>query len=543
MPKNQLAKHRSGRTFSIFCAIFTLCSFVPFGLAVNILQFNTPTNQFLESISSMIGINNVPGIINYRSFAKFPFGALTINPLNDSNCKQPHFLVNESISRDTVNAAFVVYKMCDSSRYNKFDGDIIQHQSDMLRRWIDYVNQFYPRVDKILMTPKICCNELRYLANNILNQVNINDANVLRSDNSSQTYFYDEYVQVKCMHKWKNSDIGLADTAPNTATTTSTQDRRRRMLSNNYNRAKSNVHAHHRDSHNVYRRIAKQHHHPSYSYINQQKNINAQQTNINNVNNDENSDNKNNNNNTNASTGTSNMKEDLNSHLPNSQAQGKHSGGHMHGKSSLASVLSKAILKAAKSNSNCCGEYEYGKLDGWLLIEYDYIFMLDWDIKILHPIDELFYCMESNKFDFINTKGGYSPFNGGFLILKPNIDVYNDMRYILKYGVYNDENSWFNSKIEFFHGAETNQGFLFWYFYFHDDLLHNKNKPIKHLYSSINKTRKSSVAHLRANYVDECVYNCQGIDATRKEWSHKACDKTREIKVDHHCRIHLRTQS
>ena len=212
-------------------------------------------------------------------------------------------------------------------------------------------------------------------------------------------------------------------------------------------------------------------------------------------------------------------------------------------------VISKNVVYAARDNLNCCNGQEFGKLDGWKLIEYDYIFMLDWDIKLLKPIDELFYCMESKKYDFFNTKGSMSPFNGGFLVLRPNIEIYKEMRYLLKYGIFTNDDNWFASNIDFFHGAETNQGFLFWYFYYYDEKdkrYYSKNKyhlkkhkVIEKIYNYLNITRNNSALKVNAKYIDQCVYNCQGWKMTNTYWSQTPCqNSSRQVKVDHQCHLY-----
>ena len=172
----------------------------------------------------------------------------------------------------------------------------------------------------------------------------------------------------------------------------------------------------------------------------------------------------------------------------------------------------------SKENHNCCNQYEFEKMEVWSLIKYKYIFLLDWDIRILQNINELFYCMESDYYDFLGTNGIYGPLNGGMWILKPNLNIYYEIKYLLKYGNYTNENGWFNSNIEHFYGAETNQGFGFWYFFIYKSYLLKKNNNINNINLNIPIPRGAFIPH--------GSYNCQG-------------NFKFETKIDHKCRTNV----
>ena len=182
----------------------------------------------------------------------------------------------------------------------------------------------------------------------------------------------------------------------------------------------------------------------------------------------------------------------------------------------------RKIRMNAKHFKNCCNVYELTKFDAFSMVNrYKWMFLLDWDIRIIKPIDELFYCMESGKFDFLATTGAMAPLNGGMWILKTNMDTYNEIRYYIKNGKYSFDQGWFYSGVKRYFGSETNQGFGFWYFF-----LHKKQENIKR--DNANFVVVNDVeTHVNAYYLSQPMYNCQKQLKNFTKIDHKCGDKPR----------------
>ena len=159
-----------------------------------------------------------------------------------------------------------------------------------------------------------------------------------------------------------------------------------------------------------------------------------------------------------------------------------------------------SLIQYANKNSNCCGIKEFYKIDAFSLIQYDYVFLFDWDIRLIDKIDELFDCMNSGYFDFLGSNGAKSPLNGGLWIFKTNKNVLSEMKYFLKNAIYDNSNGWFNSNIGLFRGSETNQGFGFWYFFIYKQFFDKK---------------------FHAKYLVQTIYDCQRLLHNLTKIKHK----------------------
>jgi len=143
--------------------------------------------------------------------------------------------------------------------------------------------------------------------------------------------------------------------------------------------------------------------------------------------------------------------------------------------------LSEDLAAVLKITHNCCGWSEYQKLGAWNMIQYDSVLMIDFDLKLHVQITELFQC--HRYFDFLSTLDPATALQGGFYLLRPNPQVYFEMKKLLATGgLYDVYSGWNNSGPLFSqinsdvdrirHGKrtqafamETNQGFLFYFHY------------------------------------------------------------------------------
>jgi hypothetical protein len=177
-----------------------------------------------------------------------------------------------------------------------------------------------------------------------------------------------------------------------------------------------------------------------------------------------------------------------------------------------ASDLAPGFLKMTLKEWNCCGWAELTKLGVWNMVEYDILVVLDHDITILEPIDELF-SSSMLEYDFLATTDPVCILNGGFLWLRPNKDTFLDMKRLLGGPLYDIRMGWnqtgqllpllplydrhfkvdssftriHNNKLPYAMAQETNQGFLFWYFF---------------ILKQGRESKRASVA-----FLDPCVYN------------------------------------
>lgn len=104
-------------------------------------------------------------------------------------------------------------------------------------------------------------------------------------------------------------------------------------------------------------------------------------------------------------------------------------------------------------------------------MEYDYVVHLDADTYILNPIDELFevpnrYSLQYTTDPNMASHKGKNkmPVQGGFIVLKPSIEDYNNLIWILLNTEFVQGGAWNRSKIGWFWGGMTVQGVLPYYY-------------------------------------------------------------------------------
>eukprot|EP00904_Undaria_pinnatifida_P012645 jgi/Undpi1/8510/HiC_scaffold_25.g10977.m1 len=119
-------------------------------------------------------------------------------------------------------------------------------------------------------------------------------------------------------------------------------------------------------------------------------------------------------------------------------------------------------------NSGCCGANEFIKLHAYTLTEYHRVVHLDVDTLLLHPLDRL---MESDASLLYTTDPAMAlagqkvfPIQGGFLLVRPDLTVYENLQAIVRKGDWKKGRGWSNSKIGWFYGGATIQGLLPYYY-------------------------------------------------------------------------------
>jgi hypothetical protein len=150
------------------------------------------------------------------------------------------------------------------------------------------------------------------------------------------------------------------------------------------------------------------------------------------------------------------------------------------------------VLRERITTNGCCGEKELIKLEAFRLTEHPIVVHLDLDVLVLQPMDDVLdFMLDPNIFDIGKTPIMYpertlpaeidlvftkdynivsprrrdKPFQGGFFMVKPSLETYQEMVAIVREGDYRDEEQkgW-GGKVGPFHGGMTIQGLLPWYY-------------------------------------------------------------------------------
>lgn len=143
--------------------------------------------------------------------------------------------------------------------------------------------------------------------------------------------------------------------------------------------------------------------------------------------------------------------------------------------------------------NGCCGELEFIKLWAYTLTEHPFVVHLDLDTMILRPLDELFEAANNGNTknidavmwpeehhtdtpvdafftrDYNMRPAGKKPVGvqGGFLVIKPSMDVFNEFKDIIRKGDFNQK-GWGGLGFGPFYGSMTFQGIIPYYY----DALH-----------------------------------------------------------------------
>ena len=155
------------------------------------------------------------------------------------------------------------------------------------------------------------------------------------------------------------------------------------------------------------------------------------------------------------------------------------------------------FLRQRIRQNGCCGEKELIKLEAFTLTNYSIVVHLDLDVLVLQPLDELFDMMlyqthlrpgarisksimwpdkplpetinafYTYDYNMVEPSLKAKPVQGGFLVLRPDQAVYDELREIVKKGDFREGSGW-GGQVGPFYGSMTFQG-LIPYFY---DILH-----------------------------------------------------------------------
>jgi len=145
------------------------------------------------------------------------------------------------------------------------------------------------------------------------------------------------------------------------------------------------------------------------------------------------------------------------------------------------------FLRSHIETNGCCGEKELIKLEAYTLTDYPIVVHLDLDVLVLKPLDELFDMMlhapvkskslmwpdqplpeEINAFytmdyNMVGAAAQYKPVQGGFLVMRPDMKVYEEYREVVRKGDFREGQGW-GGLVGPFHGSMTFQGIVPYYY-------------------------------------------------------------------------------
>jgi hypothetical protein len=149
------------------------------------------------------------------------------------------------------------------------------------------------------------------------------------------------------------------------------------------------------------------------------------------------------------------------------------------------------FLRSRIESNGCCGEKELIKFEAYTLTEYPIVVHLDLDVVVLKPLDDLFDMMLGIPIDPVvrdkiimwkekpipKTINAFytvdynmvppfkenKPVQGGFLVTRPSMNVYEEYKSIVKKGNFLEGGGW-DGKVGPFHGSMTFQGLLPYYY-------------------------------------------------------------------------------
>ncbi|CAJ1947469.1 unnamed protein product [Cylindrotheca closterium] len=155
------------------------------------------------------------------------------------------------------------------------------------------------------------------------------------------------------------------------------------------------------------------------------------------------------------------------------------------------------FLREKIESNGCCGEKELVKLEAYTLTEHPVVVHLDLDVVVLKPMDALFDMMMAKSpddwdtinvpimwpekslpekvnafftrdYNMVGPGRTYKPVQGGFLVLRPDMKVYEEFVRIIKKGIDKEGTGW-GGIVGPFYGFMTFQGLIPYYY----DVLHD----------------------------------------------------------------------
>lgn len=151
-------------------------------------------------------------------------------------------------------------------------------------------------------------------------------------------------------------------------------------------------------------------------------------------------------------------------------------------------------LREKIESNGCCGEKELIKLEAYTLTDYPIVVHLDLDVLVLKPMDEIFDMMLMNSksaipnsdvimwpdqprpetgahiqalftmdYNMVGPGNKYKPVQGGFLVIRPDMAVYQEFREIVRIGDFQPSKGW-GGMVGPFHGSMTFQGLIPYYY-------------------------------------------------------------------------------
>eukprot|EP00924_Labyrinthula_sp_SR-Ha-C_P013974 augustus_masked-scaffold_5-processed-gene-19.61-mRNA-1 protein AED:0.19 eAED:0.19 QI:0/0/0/0.75/1/1/4/0/587 len=150
-------------------------------------------------------------------------------------------------------------------------------------------------------------------------------------------------------------------------------------------------------------------------------------------------------------------------------------------------------LREKIDESGCCGILELLKFRAFQLTDYERVLLLDMDALILKNLDELFFLPDEYALGYTNdyamdgSGSSAPPVQGGFLLIKPDEQIYQDLAALVREGDFRPGTGWKGSKIGWCWGGQTVQGLLAYYFnkvapsrgYLLSDCIYNAMETVK----------------------------------------------------------------
>lgn len=164
----------------------------------------------------------------------------------------------------------------------------------------------------------------------------------------------------------------------------------------------------------------------------------------------------------------------------------------------LEEIREGSILRERISNNGCCGEKELIKLEAFRLTQYPIVIHFDLDVLVFQPMDPVLdfllnpsmYQQSPNPppgvplmwpdreipneisliyttdFNMVAPKRKDKPIQGGFFMVRPSLEIYNDFLSVVREADYRDgpNGTGWGGQVGPFHGGMTIQGLLPWYF-------------------------------------------------------------------------------